>query len=41
MLRKRREVRRLLSEREFLALLRRFRIPLRELAFQAPPGETF
>ncbi len=42
MLRKRREVRRLrrISEREFLVLLRRFRIPLRELAFQAPPAET-
>lgn len=38
MLSKRREVRRLrrISEREFLEALRRFRIPLRELVFQAP-----
>jgi GT2 family glycosyltransferase len=35
MLRKRREIRRRLSDRDFLALLRRFRISLRELAFQS------
>jgi hypothetical protein len=41
MLRKRRHVRRTISDREFLDLLERFRIPLRELAFAssaARPG---
>jgi GT2 family glycosyltransferase len=35
MLRKRRAVRRVLSDREFLALLERFRIPLRDLVYQS------
>jgi hypothetical protein len=41
MFRKRRKLRRArkLSDREFLALLRRFRISARELAFQAPPNK--
>jgi hypothetical protein len=35
MLRKRRTVRRIISDREFLALLERFRIPLRDLVYQS------
>jgi GT2 family glycosyltransferase len=37
MLRKRRQVRREISDREFLQLLERFRIPLAELVFQSQP----
>jgi hypothetical protein len=35
MLRKRRQVRRTISDREFMNLLQRFRIPLAELVFQS------
>lgn len=38
MLRKRRQVRRVLSDREFLDLLERFRIPLRDLVYESTAG---
>jgi GT2 family glycosyltransferase len=37
MLRKRRQIRRAISDREFMQLLERFRIPLAELVFQSQP----